>query len=499
MPKFSTARGTRDFLPGEMAVRSHVDRVFRSTFERFGFQHIQTPMFEEFALLAARAGDEIRESMFTFISDRIEYALRPEMTAPVCRLVATEKLADIPLPYKLYYIGQCFQYRRIQPGVYREFRQAGVEFMGSSDPLSDAEVIASAVSVLKGLGITEYTLKVGNIGIFRDILAQGGLDFDAQSRVIGHIDRIQRVRERCADLVRKDTLEREDLEYIKSRVAYLFRVQDEICYEGECEVLPSRDYREDAAESWAEKLPDHTEQTIRALWSAQGLLAEEWQDRVLRIARLRGAVEEAGTEAAELVSGTAAEGALGNLREIFQWLNKYQSGPFEIVLGLTRGFDFYTGMVFEIDSPLLGAQKQICGGGRYDRLVREFGGPDLPATGFAFGFDRVVELFLKSGHDVDTAPVDATVAVPDAMAKERAVEIAVRLRARGLRVSLSLLPMDLQQQMDQAAGAGSRYVLVPGDESSCTLHDTIEGTGKVVSLKEAEEYLLQAVSASTMG
>jgi len=501
MPKFSTPRGTRDLLPGVMAARNYVELGFRRTFERFGFQQIQTPMFEEFLLLAARAGEEIRESMFTFISDRIEYALRPEMTAPVCRLVTTNKLAHMPLPYKLYYIGQCFQYRRLQAGVYREFRQAGVELMGSRDSLADAEVIAAAVSVLKGLRIQDYTLKVGNIGIFRDILAREGLDFDAQSRIIGDIDRIHRVRDNCEGLINKDSLDRENLEYIKTRIAYLFRVQDEIGYKGEYEINPSRDYREEMARSWVEKLPEYTEKTIQAFWNAQRLMPVEWQERILRIARFKASSETAAAEAEELVSGTAAEAALENLLEVCGWLQTHRIGPFDVVLGLTRGFDFYTGMVFAIDSPLLDDRKQICGGGRYDRLVQEFGGPDMPATGFAFGFDEVVELFLKSGQTVDAAPVDVVVAADDTGLKEKAVEIAVDLRERGLRVSSPLLPMELKDQVEQAARAGCRYVLVLGVEDvprgSCEIRDVVQGTSEVVSLADAGEHLVRTIRLKT--
>ncbi len=104
---FSNPKGTRDFLPRETSVRDRVTKIVREVFELFAYQGIRTPTFEEFSLLAARSGDEIREAMFTFESDRLEYALRPEMTAPVCRMVGAGKLDDYPLPYKLYYIGQC--------------------------------------------------------------------------------------------------------------------------------------------------------------------------------------------------------------------------------------------------------------------------------------------------------------------------------------------------------------------------------------------------------
>ena len=113
MEKFSTVRGTRDFLPEDMIKRKYVEKVIKEVFESFGFQRIQTPTFEEFKLFAARSGPEIREGMFTFFCDDEEFALRPEFTAAVCRLITTGKL-NIPKPYEVYYIGQCFRYERPQ-------------------------------------------------------------------------------------------------------------------------------------------------------------------------------------------------------------------------------------------------------------------------------------------------------------------------------------------------------------------------------------------------
>src|SRR5271166_5271770 len=160
MAKYQVPRGTRDFLPQEMAVRNLVERGVRAAFESYGFQQIQTPIFEQYELLAARSGEEIKESMFTFASDAGRYALRPELTSPVCRLVASDALRDLAYPYKLYYLGPCFRYCRPQPGRYREFYQAGVELMGSADTLADAEIIAVAVKTLRNLGIGQYRLRI---------------------------------------------------------------------------------------------------------------------------------------------------------------------------------------------------------------------------------------------------------------------------------------------------------------------------------------------------
>ena len=243
MAKFGTPRGTQDFLPAETAVRNYVESVIRKAFESYGFQQVLTPVFEEFALFSARSGEEIRNSMFTFWSDRVEYALRPELTAPVCRLVASGKLSQTPLPYQLYYIGDCFRYGRPQAGRYREFTQAGLELVGSSSPIADAEIISVAENTLKALGITRYSLKVGNIGVFRDLLAED-LDFDGQSQVINQIDHIMSVRGKCEAIENRSGFEQDDIDYVKVEVADLYRLQEEAGYQGTHEILPAREYSE---------------------------------------------------------------------------------------------------------------------------------------------------------------------------------------------------------------------------------------------------------------
>src|SRR5436305_15321488 len=109
MARYQVPRGTRDFLPQEMAVRNHVEKQVRAAFESYGFQQIQTPIFEQLEMLVARSGEEIKESMFTFASDAALFALRPELTSPVCRLVAPNTLSGFCQPYKLYHFGPCFR------------------------------------------------------------------------------------------------------------------------------------------------------------------------------------------------------------------------------------------------------------------------------------------------------------------------------------------------------------------------------------------------------
>jgi histidyl-tRNA synthetase len=492
MPMFNTPRGTQDFLPDEMAYRQKVQGVIQDTFEVYGFQRIQTPIFEEFALLAARSGEEIRERMFTFVCDEVEYALRPELTAPVCRLVANRKMDVLPRPHKVYYIGPCFRYERPQEGRYREFGQAGVELIGSSSPIADAEVITVAARVLQHLGITAYTLKVGNIGIFRDVLAQEGFDDEIQSRVISDIDRrIISVREKCETILGRGSIEHDDIEYVRGQVGDLYRLQEEIGYSGEYEIIPQRTFDEVAVQRWLKDLPLAAEATCRRQWTKRRGVSESLAELLIEISKVRGGKDTVSKVAQDLVGGTGAEKALANLMEVTGWIDCFKAGSYEIVLGVARGLNFYTGTVFEFDGPLRGAQKRICGGGRYDRLIGELGGSEMPATGFALDFDRVVAAFKKSDGTTDATKAAVFVATISDDLRPRAVEIAEMLRANGLSAEVDLMAADARSQLSYASRIGCRYAVILGaaelEQGSVIVKSMDTGEEKTVRIAELTE------------
>lgn len=462
MVEFSLPRGTMDFLPEEMAQRRYVEDIVRKTFESFGFQEVQTPVFEEFALLAARSGEEIREGMFTFVADEVEYALRPEVTAAVCRMIVTGKI-DMPKPYKVYYLGPCFRYEEPQAGRYRQFWQAGIELMGSSSPMADAEVITVGAKTLDNAGVTPYRLKVGNIGIFRGILEDAGLDLEDQNRIIGNIDGIMSTREKCALIAEKKELEIDDQNYIRTYLSMLYDVQMRLISEGvesfgEYEILPS------ALENlplWVEKLPTVMEQTYRAAWIAEGV-PEKTVDLLLEVSRISGPRSDVMPTAQTLLKGSAVAQSLQELDEVLTYLEAFGVKTYEVVLGVARGLDYYTGTVFEFDVPLLGAQKQVCGGGRYDKLVEEFGGLPTPATGYAFGFDRIVlsRLLVK---DIPIPPkVDVFIAVVDESLNQNAVKISQTLREKGYKVEIEMTQRDLKGQLGYASEIRAKYCVILG-------------------------------------
>ncbi len=135
---------------------------------------------------------------------------------------------------------------------------------------------------------------------------------------------------------------------------------------------------------------------------------------------------------------------------------------------LVRGLDYYTRTTFEfIYQPpegenVLGTAGTVCGGGRYDGLIKELGGPEKPAVGFAMGLDRLVLLLEALGQRPDQAPL-LFVGTMDGPARTEALKLVMGLRDRGLKVDFDPRGGKLKRQLDRAAAVGARYLFVFGD------------------------------------
>ena len=152
-------RGTRDFTPKVMARRLALEQLLEERARRHGFSRIQTPVFESLDLFTAKSGPGIVSQLYAF-EDKSErpLTLRPELTAPVMRMIAEEGMQMLPRPLRLSYYGQCYRYEESKKGRYREFFQYGVELVGESGPLAEAEVIALAIDMLNAVSYTHLTL-----------------------------------------------------------------------------------------------------------------------------------------------------------------------------------------------------------------------------------------------------------------------------------------------------------------------------------------------------
>lgn len=137
--------------------------------------------------------------------------------------------------------------------------------------------------------------------------------------------------------------------------------------------------------------------------------------------------------------------------------------PFTVNHEMVRGLDYYTRTAFEVTSENLGAQNAVAAGGRYDRLVKEFGGPDVPAFGFAIGMERITELLRQASPSTERSPA-LFIAVVGEPAQRESLLIADRLRKDGLWTETGDASASLKSQLRKADRLAADYVVIIGDD-----------------------------------
>ncbi len=166
---YQVTRGTRDILPDEQQIWRFVEKNIVAVCQEFGYDRIDTPLFEEASLFQRGVGEDtdiVEKEMYTFADKGGNpLSLKPEGTAPVCRAYIEHGMFILPQPVKLYYITPAYRYERPQAGRLREHHQFGYEALGEGDPALDAEVIEMACRFYQRLGLgDEYNLIINSIG-----------------------------------------------------------------------------------------------------------------------------------------------------------------------------------------------------------------------------------------------------------------------------------------------------------------------------------------------
>ncbi|ABZ85560.1 histidyl-tRNA synthetase [Heliomicrobium modesticaldum Ice1] len=370
--------GMRDLLPGNAREKRLLENEWVKLFSSWGYQEVATPTVEYLDTLALDTGEEIRDRLFQFFDRQGRIlALRPEMTTPIARLVAT-RLRQCPFPQRLFYVANVFRYEEPQAGRQREISQAGVELIGAPGPLADAEVIAMAVEALRASGLEDFQISLGQIEVFNGVMEELPLDAATKARV-------------RALVAKKDFVSLEEL-------------------------------------------------------LATSGLDKAQSDLLLTLPTLHGG-REVLIQALPLAVNDRARRGLENLRTVYEGLRAFGVEDYVAIdLGVLRGFDYYTGVVFE--SYTVGLGFPICGGGRYDSLLGQFGF-DTPATGFALGIDRVL-LALSRSREPKPAPASDVVIGGGNPCKIMAE--AVRMRKNGLSVEIDLMNRS-EAELEQYAAA----------------------------------------------
>lgn len=164
---FKAPRGTSDILPQEKAYWRYIEGKAVYLCQLYGYQPLNTPVFEDYQLFAHTAPDgaDIIKEMYVF-EDKSgqKLALTAEGTAPICRAYLEHGLFNLPQPVKLYYIIPAFRYERPQAGRYRQHHQLGCEAIGDADPALDAEVIELMYRFLSSLGLSGLFIEINSIG-----------------------------------------------------------------------------------------------------------------------------------------------------------------------------------------------------------------------------------------------------------------------------------------------------------------------------------------------
>jgi histidyl-tRNA synthetase len=401
-------RGTRDFGPDEMEARRHYEGVLRRVARTFGFKEVATPIFENTELFTLKSGPNIVEEIYAF-EDKggREIALRPELTAPVIRFFVNE-LSNSPRPLKLFYTGQCFRYERPQSGRYREFFQFGAELIGNANPETDAEIVALAATMIKALGLREYAIRVGDIGILRHRLSEAGVGKGEMPSILQKLDK---------------------------------------------------------------KMYDEARPLMEAANMDEGAI-----EQVFAITRIAGDVS-----VLDSLDGEASE----HLKEVFRVLDAYGIDNVKVDLGVVRGLDYYTGMVFEADAPSLGAEKQICGGGSYS-LSELFGGEKVFSTGFAIGFDRILLALQNEGTSPERQLLGAFVVPVSDSTRSKAFETVSMLRKAGIPGDVDLMRRSMSKNMKYASTIGARFVIIIGEKElstgAVTVRDMETGAQELVDM-----------------
>ncbi len=190
---YSTVKGMRDFLPAEARKKQFIEDYLRRLFERYGFEPLQTPIVEDFALLAAKGsgGEAVKEEIYYFKdkSER-ELGLRYDLTVPLGRVVASNP--SLGRPFRRYCIGTVYRYDKPQAMRYREFTQADADIVGSTSVLADFECLQMYCDAMAGLGLP-FKVKVNNRALLEDLAKKCGVPADKIKDCFRSIDKLDKI------------------------------------------------------------------------------------------------------------------------------------------------------------------------------------------------------------------------------------------------------------------------------------------------------------------
>lgn len=431
--KIPPVKGTRDFYPPQMAVRNYISDGWKSVSLRNGFVEYDGPIFEYLQMYQIKSGDEIVEQLF-HLTDRGGRELAIRPEiTPTLARMINQQINALPRPIKWFSVPRLCRAERPQKGRLREFFQWNIDIVGVDDILADAEVVFCTLDYLRSVGLTAA-----------DVIAK------ISSRKL------------LAALLLH-------LGIAEDKLDTLYPVLDKKAK------LPPETFAQMLTEAVSSETAVHT---ILALLETHS-------------------VGDIQSVVPNVTSNSQAQAALDELHQLFDYLKAMGVADYcRFDMSIVRGLAYYTGMVFEVHDAV-GDLRAVCGGGRYDNLLRDFGGPALSATGMGMG-DCVLEILLRERGLINEAmfkrQMDYFVACADSNLMPKVLEIVAQLRAAGKATEFSCKAANLGKQLKQADACGAKKTLIIGqeylNEGKILLKDMKTGTQQPID----ESYLWDTLS-----
>src|SRR6266699_3738771 len=451
-------RGMHDRLPETYQQQRWVMDRLSVYLAQSGYVPVDPPILERSELFQSSFGQELWQNLYTFRLHHRDLCMRPEFTASICRLYL-DHYQQQTLPLRFQYAGPVFRYETPGRGRYRQHTQLGVELFGGHIISADAEILQLACEALNKLQITSYRLELGHIGV-----------------VSGFINRLQLDDHYPANRSGESEMSSSSIGTIAVGDSHLLAsLLSSISV-----TFGSDDARHEVVERFLWKM-ERNEQRRRILHALEFLRA---------LHAISGSPPEVFDALRDLLERYELDPKpLAELEQLVGVIEQSTVTSQQIVLNLAlgRGVSYYTGLVFEIHAiDEDGFDTQLCGGGRYDNLLRAVGGTrDINACGFVFGVERLLPLIPKN-HLPSVEKTQALVIPVNIQNMPYALRVAQHAREGGLRVELDVTEHGVGAGLKLATKKETPWALIVGEDEKqtnrVTLHHLVTGKELVVDI-----------------
>lgn len=406
--------GFRDFFSQDVAIREYVINTFKSVFEKYGYEPLETPALEYTEIFSGETGEEAEKLFFRFKDQgNRDIMLKYEVMISMCRAVA-ENINNITFPYKRYQIQSVWRAEKPQKGRYREFTQCDADTIGSDSVNLDAEFIQMGIEALTKLGFKDFQANISNRKFLNGLIKYAGAQDKDFIPICLSIDKLPKIGPKL--------VEQELLEKRKIPLAIIKKILAIISISGKTEDL-------------LKQLKDKLKQVPIALEGLQEL------EQIFDYLKISGIEPK-----------------------------YYRFAPF-----IARGLAYYSGPVWEFEV-LEGNVGSVAGCGRYDNTIGRFVGKKVPATGGSFGIERLVEIIkARKMVNLPGIPTKVLVTIFSPILWKDSLRVANQLRKANISTMLySDLNDKLDKQLKYANKKGIPYVVILGPDELKTNKVTLK-------------------------